>query len=439
MFPLPSKKQKEMINNDNKTTLLIQYFVSLDIESIPVFSKNYDLLDNIYKEINSNFQQIILNENCQYNLTYLIKKSNFIQLNEILQNIRDPIFCIKKKLGSKIYEKILNEIFSAEVKINEMKKIIKSFYKQFFQDKKKLKELILNNVSTFPIRLYLKILKDIFEKYENVSIKEDLLDVDFLNELLAENKDLENVGCLFTLLNFLQLFDENIQQKFYKNFIKKLKNNPAIIEDKSYSYFYETIIKVSDQKNLDLFYETIGSNLLHFIKHERSNYVISGIAKRNPNISDKLYEFLIANNINKNSNIYISLLISSIKSQNENLRKKIFKEILPENFIDLFINEGTINKKYLEVFCLLISSGIDLKVNLVEEFKKRFQFFWMETEKGVKLCVVMVKIYPEIASFLCSQMKERKIKTNSFSDELLKELKKTALQYFLKRNKDHKK
>lgn len=413
------KKEEE-----NKS-LIINYFIKLDIESIPVFNKNYDLLNNIYKEIELNPQQIFLNENCKINLEFLILKSNLKQINKLIKNIRDPIFCIKKFIGSKIYELILNKVLnliSKNIYDKEIQKIIKTFYNQFIKNKVLLKELINNKISTFPIRLYFIIINKMLIKYDNKLIKEDLLKEEFLEDLIKEEEEKYKEGFYSTFLELLKLYNEEIKQNIINKLINKLKFNQNILENKTYSYFYESIIKYSNQENLNLFYKIIKPNLIYFIKHENVNYIISEFAKRNLKISNILFDILIENKINENSNIYISLLINSLKNNNEILINKIFNKILPENYFDLFIIEGSINKKYLEVFCLLIYlKRID---NLIEKFKLNFQFFWLETEKGLKICKAIIQTYPEIINFIFNKLKERKLKKNEFTNKLLNELKK---------------
>lgn len=424
------RRKSENKNNTENENNLNKYFQNIDISSIPVNKTNFFLLENIYKEINQNPQQIILNTESQTNLHSLINQSNTEQLIPFIKNIRDPSFVIKKKMGAEFYEAIFEKFKYTNVKL---KTFLKYFTNTFIADTKIYKEILSNNTSTFVLRKFFnliqisskrflnKIFTELIEEIKNKKVFDEVFE-----EILKEiNENSKISAYYFTFLEGLQFFDDEFMQHKLHTLILILKENQFFLSDKQFSFLYQKIVELSDEKNILIFYNLIKKEFEDLCKEKVSNYVMNILCKKYTN-TEILYKKLKDQENFSNSNLQISLLENSLKNNKTDISKDIINDLkkIDKNIVNLFVNknDNTINKKYLNIF-LLFFDNEEFKENIKEEFEMKYDPFWFHTEKGAILCEKYIEKFGN-NGFFNKTLKQKKFKKNVYSEKLLKLLEK---------------
>lgn len=326
---------------------VIEYFKNLEIDD------NLDsiIISRIHKEIEKNYTEIAFQSGPK--LEKLIKNSTYKQLKNVIKSMRFNI--IKTKLGSRIWESIF-------IKLREFNKKIIFNWEDYFFDRN----------ATYAIREYMKL---------NINLREK---TDIIMGRIYKYQNIKEIMITFGI--FLEILDDqNLILEVFKNF---LKDPVEILSNPYNSHFFEKILEISDDKNLNNFYEIIKPYFNVLCTDKCGNYVIQKLILKYPVIIDNI-------KLDKlNDNILFQVILGT------NDYKKM-KFLIKKNYGDIFnmiIRENSIDSKYYKIAIKLFTIPIEYSMNINKNFKKKFENKWMYCRYGAELVLGYLKGHDDIKS-----------------------------------------
>lgn len=325
-----------------ETKEILDYFKNIEITNI----QDPLIIKNIFTEIKPAIEQIILHN------TLSIKLENFLNddlKKELLFTIDFDI--IYKKLGSRVIEKIINEIeFDEKTKNYLLDKLNTNFMKYF-----------LDQNATFIIRILVKKL--------NYQVDADLI-ITNLRSIL------KNDYSLITLQEILP--DINNKQKIIAKILFPIED----LKTKR-SYFYQKIIDFSDKTNLKNIYNMVKNDILELANDKYGNYVVQELIKKDSKNIKTYYEIVKANTLPRNIvyNMIMKLLTKKEEKRACKLIKKHF-QAEPDIFKSILFYDDSLNYKYVKIIEKLFFVKEKYSFDVKKLFFKYFKDDWLDNSNG---------------------------------------------------------
>lgn len=336
-----------------------EYLINIDFDMID----DSDLLDNVYREIETYEETLLLDMDVVSNFELLIKKSNISQILTLCKKLNFPKIAIKKT-GSKFLEIIFIQIINLNCNKKELKKL-KNVVINPINDN--FKNIICNKNGTHVIRKYFELLKnkEIFQCYKTEILK-------ILNEEIE-------VDILVTIICYLKLsYSRTISRKIIEVYFSS--DN---CKNKIFSYVFEDLINISDKKTIQKMFLILKNCYSELINNNIASFVVIAFIKKYLEQTDFFYE-----NITnfQNMNVILGILENYVKLKNYKKVNEIFKNFygVEDDVFKFFLlsRTDTPDTKFINLICLLMD--VD-KYDVNKDFCEYFEKEWIHKKYGLCL------------------------------------------------------
>ncbi|KAG0436194.1 hypothetical protein DMUE_4342 [Dictyocoela muelleri] len=326
---------------------LIEYFQNLELsQKIEPF-----IIDRIHDEIDDNYADLLFQ--CGHQLEKLISMSEYTHLKKMMKKIR--LTTMKTKRGSHIWEAIFK-------RLKVLNKRVSFNWEDYFFD--------IN--ATFSIRAYIELKVDLDAK--KVIILERAL------------KNIDKKEIMITFGIFIKLLND---QEFISRVIKSIlteENAYEMLSNPYFSYFFESILDISDKANLLLFFKMIEPSFEKLATDQYANYVIQKLILKLPSQIDNLKI------PSSNSNILFCVIMGTKDYEK-------MKLLIKKNYGDVFKmikRENSVDSKYYKLAIKLFTVPKEHSLGINEKFLENFELNWLYCRYGAEIVLGYLKGHENI-------------------------------------------
>ncbi|WUR03100.1 pumilio 23-like protein [Vairimorpha necatrix] len=337
-----------------------KYFINIDFDIVD----NSEVLDNVYKEIKGYEEKLILNLESVPNFELLVQKSNIQQIEKFCKNINIHFLSLKKT-GSKFLEVLYTKIHETKDVKNDL--IYKSAFSPIVDN---FKEIFVDKNGTHVIRKFF-----ICFHSENLQVMNN-----FKNDIIEILENSISIDVLITIIHYLKIVpSKKVLRVLIRKFFK-----PEYIFNKLYTYIFEDIINLIDEKSLKLIFETIKPHFKEYMNDKFGVFLILALIKNFPNETE--FYFSQCEIGMKNSNVLLKVTENFCKLKKIEKVQEIltnfygFKNDIFKNF--LLNHTESPDTKYINLVILFMEMDL-FYVN--EDFTKYFKAEWAHKKFGLSL------------------------------------------------------
>ncbi|KKO76353.1 hypothetical protein AAJ76_4000106108 [Vairimorpha ceranae] len=341
-------------------------------ETVKEYFKNIDfdivddslILDNVYKEIDGYEEKLALDLETVINFELLVQKSNFLQIINLCKKINIHFLSLKKT-GSKFIELIFETINI--MKDLDWKLIHKFIFKPVINN---FTELCVDKNATHVVRKFFII----YFCDKNIERR------NFKNEFSYILKEDMSLDTLITVIHYLKFMkSKSLLRKIVRIFV-----NSKYTFNKLYTYIFEDLINLSDDKSLEMVYQRIKPQFIDYINDNYGVFVILALIKKYPKENDFYFSYCTKGM--KNTNVLLRVTENYCKLGEYKKVKKIllnFYEIKNEVFKNLLLRStDTPDTKHINLVVCLMNANL---YGINDDFIKYYKNEWIHRKFGLTL------------------------------------------------------
>ncbi|AFN83102.1 hypothetical protein EROM_060070 [Encephalitozoon romaleae SJ-2008] len=359
---------------------LKEYVKNIDFEVVD----DSEILDNVYKEIQGNEKELMLDTETTHQIETLIRKSNSRQILDFFKKL-DVERLMSKKLGSRVIEVIYDAVFDMvyirrqNIDIDMLVKPAEDVLVTKFSDTnathiiRKLFQLVSGKrILDDKIQSFNSVRPGHIEKYKEI-----------ITGLIP---NLSKEDSFITLLTYLYCCrSKSIVYEVVKHHFTWIK-----VCDPSMSYFFEKIVRLAGRKAKKYIFENIKDKVMELCKEKYGNYFIGEFILWYHQKADYFFEAIDLSEFDKNSNIVMKLTHSLLKARSYPNIDKIVKGFYLENGNDIISCtfggvEGNFKQKYAPMLCELMKLPNENNYGINVAFRRNFSSRWIRSKGGIEL------------------------------------------------------